>query len=169
MRQTIGATWVFQLVLIFTLIFAAYIALTINYSKSFKVKNEVLSIVEKSQGFTDDGIKLVNNYLSSSGYKTQGKCKLSNEAITYGVTTLDFNASANSAEKAQAGKNYYYCFTKISNYHSYYKTRAYYRVQLFFRFDLPVLGDIYSFDVDGMSSEIDATFDRDELNRWNHN
>ena len=75
MRQTIGATWVFQLVIIFTLIFAAYIALTINYSKSFRIKNEVISIVEKSQGFTDNGIRLVNNYLLSSGYRTMGNVK----------------------------------------------------------------------------------------------
>lgn len=168
MRQTIGATWVFQLVIIFTLIFAAYIALTINYSKSFRVKNEVISIVEKSQGFTDDGIKLVNNYLLSSGYKTMGKCKLSTDAITYGVYDLSPDAASNSAEKAVIGKDYYYCFTKISNYHSYFNTRAYYRVSLFFRFDIPVLGDIYTFDVDGQSSEIDATFDQAELNRWNH-
>jgi hypothetical protein len=39
---------------------------------------------------------------------------------------------------------------------------------LFFKFVLPVLGDIYTFDVDGQSSEMDATFDQTELNRWNH-
>ncbi len=168
MRQTIGATWVFQLVIIFTLIFAAYIALTINYSKSFRVKNEVVSIVEKSQGFTDDGIKLVNNYLASSGYRTMGKCKASPDAITYGVYDLSPEAASNSAEKVVLGKDYYYCFTKIYVNHAYFKTRAYYRVSLFFRFDLPVLGDIYTFDVDGQSSEMDATFDQTELNRWNH-
>lgn len=168
MKQTIGATWVFQLVIIFTLIFAAYIALTINYSKSFRVKNEVVSIVEKSQGFTDDGIKLVNNYLQSSGYKTMGKCQLSTDAITYGVSDLSPENASNSAEKAVIGKDYYYCFTKIYVNHAYFKTRAYYRVSLFFKFDLPVLGDIYTFDVDGQSSEMDATFDQAELNRWNH-
>ena len=168
MRQTIGATWVFQVVIIFTLIFAAYIALTINYSKSFRIKNEVISIVEKSQGFTDDGIRLVNNYLLSSGYRTMGKCKASTDAITYGVFDLSLDTATNSAEKAIEGKDYFYCFTKYSNYHSYFNTRAYYRVSLFFRFDLPVIGDLYTFDVDGQSSEIDATFDQAELNRWNH-
>ena len=167
MRQTIGATWVFQLVLIFTLIFAAYIALTINYSKSFRIKNEVISIVEKSQGFTDDGVKLINNYLSQSGYRTMGACKQKSDAIVYGVKNLDPSSASSSVERAQSGKEYYYCFSKYTNYHSYYTTRAYYRVTLFFKFDIPVLGDITTFDVDGQSSEIDATFDQDELNRWN--
>lgn len=167
MRQTIGATWVFQLALIFTLIFAAYLALTINYSKSFRVKNEVLSIIEKSQGFTDDGLKLVNNYLVSSAYRTTGKCSFSDAGIVYGVKSLDYEASTGVVERAEPNREYYYCFTKIANYHSYFKNRGYYRIKLFFKFDLPVIGDIYTFDVDGQTSEIDATFDSDELTRWN--
>ena len=70
MKTTISGSWVFMLVILFTLIFAAYIALTINYSKSFRVKNEVLSLIEKNQGFTDNGVILINNYLSQSGYRT---------------------------------------------------------------------------------------------------
>ena len=168
MRQTIGATWVFQLVLIFTLIFAAYIALTINYSRSFKVKNEVLSIIEKSQGFTEDGIKLVDNYLQASGYRTMGVCKNYIDSVTYGVTSIDVDHAVTGVEIAQPDKQYYYCFTKYSNYHTYYKTRSYYRITLFFRFDLPVLGDLYAFDVDGQTSEIDATYDQKEFQNWSH-
>ena len=167
MRQTIGATWVFQLVLIFTLIFAAYIALTINYSRSFKVKNEVLSIVEKSQGFTENGVKLINNYLASSGYKTMGTCHLKSDAVVYGVKSLDFNSVGSAVERAEYGQEYYYCFTKIVEKHAYFKSRAYYRVNLFFKFDLPVLGDLITFDVDGQTSELDVTFDQSELQRWN--
>ena len=163
MRQTIGGTWVFALVIIFTMIFASYIALTINYSRSFKVKNEVLSIIEKSQGFTYDGVSLINNYLLQSGYKTLGQCKKQNGQIVYGVKSLDGMASSSTAEKAKDGTYYYYCFSKVSSYHSYYKTRAYYRVTLFFHFDLPLLGDISTFDVDGQTSEIDATYDAKEL------
>lgn len=168
MRQTIGGTWIFQLVLIFTLIFASYIALTINYSKSFRVKNEVLSLIEKNQGFTESGIKLINNYLSQSGYRTMGSCKLQNDVVVFGVTSLDANSASSNVERAQGGKKYYYCFSKYTNYHTYFTTRAYYKVTLFFRFDIPVLGDLSTFDVDGQTSEIDATYDQAELNSWNH-
>ena len=168
MRQTIGASWIFMLVIMFTLIFAAYIALTINYSKSFKVKNEVLSIVEKSQGFTDEGIKLVANYLQNNGYKTMGHCKFFQDSVTYGVKSINVDQAPNSVEVAREGEQYYYCFTKFTNYHSYYTTRAYYRITMFFRFDLPVLGDLYAFDVDGQTTEIDATFDQEEFQRWNY-
>ena len=167
MKQTISGTWVFMLVILFTLIFAAYIALTINYSRSFKVKNEVLSMIEKNEGFTDNGVKIINGYLSQSGYKTLGSCHLQSDAVVYGAISIDPNTSiSNAFEKAEAGKKYYYCFTKYSNYHSYFKTRAYYKINLFFRFDLPVLGDLHTFDVEGQTSEIDATYDGSNLTEW---
>ena len=165
MRQTIGGTWVFQLVIIFTLIFAAYIALTINYSKSFRVKNEVLSIIEKNEGFTDNGVKLINNYLSQSGYKTVGACKLQTDVVVYGANNID--PSSISIERAQPGKKYYYCFSKYTGYHTYFTTRAYYKITLFSKFDLPVFGNLTTFDVDGQTSEIDATYDTKNLNNWN--
>lgn len=167
MRHTISGTWIFMLVILFTLIFAAYIALTINYSRSFRVKNEVLSLIEKNEGFTDNGVKLINNYLTQSGYKTVGNCKQQSDAVVYGAKSIDSSTGvANSIEKAQPGAKYYYCFTKYTGYHSYFKTRAYYKITLFFHFDLPVLGDLYTFDVDGQTSEIDATYDSKNLNNW---
>ena len=45
MRQSIGGTWLFSLMIIFILLFTAYLAVAINYSKSFKVKNEVINII----------------------------------------------------------------------------------------------------------------------------
>ena len=39
-----------QLVIIFTLIFVAFISLTINYTRAFKTKNELVSMIEKYEG-----------------------------------------------------------------------------------------------------------------------
>ena len=44
MRQAIGTTWIMQLVIIFMLIFVAFLALTINYTKAFKMKNREIHI-----------------------------------------------------------------------------------------------------------------------------
>ena len=166
MKESVGGSWVFRIVIIFTLIFASYLALTINYSKSFRVKNEVLSIIEKNQGFTDDSLQIINNYLLQSGYSSYGRCKELDVWIVYGAVDLHGHI-----ENVRTGTHsqYYYCFSKIGGYHSYYKSRAYYRITLFFHFDLPVIGDLMTFDVDGQTSEIDATYDSAELNYWNHN
>lgn len=169
MRQSIGGTWVFMLVVIFTLIFASYIALTVNYSKSFKVKNEILSIIEENQGFTENTVKLVNNFLLQNGYKTTGTCKRLTGEVVYGVGKLDPNEMSEYSyypEAIQDGRKYYYCFSKHSSYHPYYTKRAYYRITLFFKFDLPVFREISTFDVDGQTSEIDFTYDNSALDGW---
>ena len=49
MREAIGGTWLTQLIIIFMLIFVAFLALSLNYTKAFKVKNEILSIIEKRE------------------------------------------------------------------------------------------------------------------------
>ena len=47
MRETIGNTFIIKLVIVFTLLFSAFLALAISYNKVFRMKNEVLSIIEK--------------------------------------------------------------------------------------------------------------------------
>lgn len=168
MKHTISGTWVFMLVILFTLIFAAYIALTINYSRSFKVKNEVLSLIEKNEGFTSNGVKLINGYLTQAGYKTMGSCHMQEGVVVYGAKSIEPNVNIYTAFErvTNPGEKYYYCFSKYTNYHSYFKTRAYYKINLFFRFDIPVLGNLHTFDVEGQTSEIDATYDSANLTEW---
>ena len=159
MRQTIGSMWIFQLVIFFILIFAAYLALTINYSKAFRVKNEVLSIIEEGQGLTDSSINLINDYLQTSAYNEAGRCIMSSAGQTYGATSLSGGVQSLSLiDQSNASDKFYYCVTIVTNYHSYFTTRSYYKVKLFFRFDLPIIGQIATFDVDGQTSEIDRTF-----------
>jgi hypothetical protein len=159
MRESIGTTWIFQLVIVFILLFASYLALTINYSKSFKVKNEVTSIIERSEGLTDNGIKLIGSYLTGSSYQTMGHCPVG------WIGAKNLEGTTNSLENVGSeATNYYYCINKISGYHSVYPDRSYYKVRLFFKFDLPVLGQIATFNVDGETSEIDHTYDSSLIN-----
>ena len=154
MREAVGTTWIFQLVLIFILIFAAYLALTINYSKAFKVKNETLTIIEKHEGLTYNAMPVINNYLKSSGYNQTGKCP----SGWYGIKSLDDSINS-SLEDAQSNKKYYWCIYKVAGYHTSMPGRAYYKIRMFFRFDLPVIGPITTFNVDGQTYEMDNSYD----------
>ena len=51
MRESISESWTIQIVAAFILLFVAFLALMISYSKCFKTKNEVISIAEKYRGF----------------------------------------------------------------------------------------------------------------------
>ena len=165
MRQAVGTTWTFQLVIVFILLFASYIALTINYSKAFKVKNEVISIAEKYQGFTNKGRIAINSYLVGSGYQSSGECRQG----MIGATSMEGSGKYEYVDNTN--QKYYYCLEKITGYNNTYAYRSYYRVRLFFKFDLPVIGSINTFNVDGKTLELDVTYDSDFINSilWREN
>ena len=159
MRETVGTTWIFQLVIIFILIFSSYLAIMTNYSKAFKSKNEVVSIIEKYEGLTSGnlkGIGIINNYLSASGYHNKGAC----EPGYYGAVSLS-NSSASAFEYVGNGSNkkYYYCVQKVT--FTGVTVKSYYNVVLFFNLDLPVLGNLFTFRANGSTSALDETYDQD--------
>ena len=154
MRQAIGTTWLMQLVIVFMLIFVAFISLTINFTKAFKIKNELISIIEKNEGLRsgqDGTISLINNYLSYNGHMVKGKC----DGIEYGVPSLD----SDSIEEAVSGENYYYCIKKTSYSTTSYPNRAKYSIKIFFHFSLPVIGDIFTFSSEGTTIDLNYALD----------
>ena len=157
MREAYGSTWTLGLVLLFTIIFASYLAVSISYQMSFKLKNEVLGFIEREEGLTissHDGkgaMPLINNYLQNSGYKQRGVCPEG----WIGIKSLSSDISSNDYEYSDGGATkYFYCVNKVKVIDNVHPLRAYYEVRLFYKFDLPVIGDIYTFEVDGETNEI---------------
>ena len=136
MRRAIGQTWVLQLVIVFILLFAGYIILTINYSRTIRVKNEVVSIIEKYEGLNDYSLNLVNNYLATSGYGAKGVCTNKSQDGIYGG-----ELNSNKLEKAEPKKKYHYCIKKYQGI----SITNYYQVTVFYKFNLPVIGEASGF------------------------
>lgn len=141
MKSTITLSTTYKAVLIFTFIFAAFLTLSITYNRVYKLKNETMSIIEKYEGVTKKSIGIVNNYLKNSGYGQTGNC-LEDE---YGVKDLELD----SGEPAQSGEKYYYCYKKNGT-----KNNVYYNITLFYRFNLPFLGDLMTYRVTGVTKSI---------------
>ncbi len=157
MREGIGGIWLTQLVILFILIFVAFLALSLNYTKAFKVKNELLTIIEKREGMTsgDNGsIGIINNYLKSNAYFVTHGCPEN----SYGVR--DLNSQALTLVTKNDKSEYYYCVTKVHSPISNNKNNYYYKVNIFFYFNLPVLGDIFKFDVNGSTKNITNPADK---------
>lgn len=188
MKQGIANIWLLGMIVVFIAMFAAYIITTINYSKSFKMKNEMLTIIEKHHGMTcnngvsgksiidgsdvtvDVGaIQTINLYLRGTGYTQKGKCPsraTDNPGTWYGVKTLSetgqFSDFAEEITGSTADNKYYWCFAK---YDAQIRTRsyssAYYKVRMFYGFDVPVLSTFLAVNVDGMTDEIFDIQDED--------
>lgn len=71
MRESFGGAFIINLLLVFIVIFISFMAVTISYAKAFRVKNQVINIVEQNQysGTGDVGvIPLIDTYLQSVNY-----------------------------------------------------------------------------------------------------
>lgn len=150
MKEAIATTWIYQIVIIFILIFVSFLVLTLSYSKGYKNKNEVLSVIEKYEGVTSDSLGIINSYLSYNNYNLKGHCPSGKG--WYGVTNL--NSASLSAVKSN--EKYYYCLQrkntpKTSNLNG---SKVYYNVKMFFRFNLPVLGNLKTFTIDGTTNDV---------------
>jgi len=135
MRESIGGAWIFTLVIAFILIFAGYLAVSVNYSKAFKVKDKIVLVIEQNEGLSSNAQSEIESYLTGIGYTVYGKCS--------------------SDEKGFVSENlnnkYKYCVKKTSTLSD---GTAYYRVKVFFRLDLPVFGNIFTFPITGETYEV---------------
>ncbi len=146
MREVSGTTWTFQLIIIFILIFACFLTLVLNYYKAYNVKNEMLTVIEKYEGVTEDSIDIINNIIRDKGYKNMGYCPNNEEEDWMGVDNYDGNY-----EKVQKGKKYHYCFRKVSQSREQ-KSGMYYYVKVFYKFNLPFIGDVVTFTINGRTN-----------------
>lgn len=189
MKSNIASVWLVGLVVTFIMIFSAYIIITVDYSATFKMKNEVLNIIEKNKGLTIAGnssvnsvvkpgakvigkigsLRTINAYLSASSYRAKGPCGKDKSSDKWvGVKSLNYETSSASSlldYNPSTNKVYYYCVARFSTgrskreaYHS-----VYYQVQLFYKFEIPVLRELLPVRVDGTTDEVYLPSSKDLL------
>ena len=150
MKEAIGGTWLFQIVIVFILLFAGFLTFAINYTKAFKVKNEMVNIIERNQGFTSSTTNdfttenEITNYLNTVGYRTTGKCDA--DEIGYPLNVI--------------GDKHYYCVKTINTRSSEIEDQSYYRVKVFFNIDIPVVGEWFNFSVSGTTKIINSPMEK---------
>lgn len=153
MRESIGSTWILQLIIVFILLFVGFLTLSLGYSKSYRVKNETLSIIEKYEGLTQDAVAIINNYMEHNNYNAKGNCE---DNSWYGLE--DFSHKTLSV--SESDKKYYYCIKKIQAKNN----RYYYEIRTFFKFNLPVVGNFATFTLEGTTADISSV---DSYNFYN--
>ena len=143
MKQAIETQQLFRMIIVLTLFFAAFLTVAIIYNRAYKVKNEAILIIEKYEGFGTKAKKIVNNYLYNNSYNAKGKCN----SGEYGATSLD-NPSLEQATNEK--EKYYYCVsTEVKG-----DGKTYYNFKVFFNFNLPIIGDIFTFKITGQTKGI---------------
>ena len=146
MREAIGGTWLFGLVITFIVFFASFLAVSINYAKAFNVKNNVVDLISKYEGNNCKARTKIGEYLKTDGYLVPGNCP-SDDAYTY----KGYDLSGNPVPE---GKKAYYCVSKDSTDDTTVIEKQFYRVVVFFKFDLPMVGDLTTIRVKGETESI---------------
>lgn len=68
MRDAIGGSMVIQIIIIFLLIINSYLAFTVNYTKAFRVKNGIISIIERNEGLNEQAKEQIENLMKVNTY-----------------------------------------------------------------------------------------------------
>ncbi len=160
MREAIGGTWLFQIVIIFILLFTGFMCLSINRSKAFNVKDEIIQTIQSYNGIDlqkdySDGdvgpLADIVTYIKDNSYRTVGVKpqaikNVGGDSVEYTCFNKDGkNTSSNPvfciapvSSKNDAGDN----FKELPD-------MIYYRVVVFYQLDLPVFHDLFNFRVVG--------------------
>ena len=59
MREAIGGTWLFGIVILFIALFSAFLAYSVSYTKAFNTKNEIINIIERKRKLLNLKLKVV--------------------------------------------------------------------------------------------------------------
>lgn len=151
MKTVSESTWSFQIIIFFILIFACFLILVLSYNKAFIVKNRTLTVLEKYEGATKESIEIINGIMYNASYKTTGKCPVDDGW----VGALDLEGDI---EEVKESGRYYYCLrqNKRNSIESDYgnsKKTLYYDVRVFYNFNLPVIGNIAIYSINGQTKD----------------
>lgn len=137
MREAIGNSYLVSISIVLLFLIMAMLVASLSYSKAYKAKNKIISIIEKYDGYTVQAETDVYADLKKMGYKlntTDRTCAL------YDSMTLLHNTTN--------GKYDYCLYSVITSRGTYYHVVAY------MHFDLPIVGQYITIPIKGDSRTI---------------
>ena len=153
MKESIGSTWLFGIVITFIVLFASIVSMSVNWSRAYKVKDEIIFNIENTHGFNADTMTTINEYMRRVGYRSVGDCP---------EKYCGFSINSDISNKWNNGSNF--CVKRVD-----VETgpgdiaSSYYSVVVFFKLDMPVLGNILKLDVSGETAKITKPRDFDDF------
>ena len=130
MKESIANAYILNLVIVFVVLLIFFFAGSLSYSKAFKVKNRIVDVIEKYDGYSDDAKKEIEASLKEMGYR---------------VNTTNKGCDIRNGESSIVQSNTYrYCVYQYST-----SKGQYYGVAAYMYFDFPIIGQSVEFPVYG--------------------
>ncbi len=142
MKEAIGNTIVFQWVIFFIFTLLMVLIVSIMYSRSFKVRNEIITIIEFHQGFNNDARAEINQFLGDIGYRRVAYYAQRGRTLAESCEARIAGEQDRWTWVADTGDDFFYCLYRSDNQNMF-------RVEVYLHIDLPMLGEFLSFPVRG--------------------
>lgn len=144
MREAMGGTWLFGIVILFIALFTAFLAYSISYTRAFNTKNEIINILERNEGYTpSDSIdcETESKNAETSNKNISAECqiysKMRNLGYNYGATSDISCEKYGGASSITATPGY--CITKVCTNSDDPTSKVYYKVTTFIAIKIPVI------------------------------
>ena len=154
MREAVGSYFLTTIVITFIVLFTGYMCLSINMNKAYKVKNEVINIIQKNNGLNSEAIEQIQDYMTKIGYRTSGNCNAN--VSKYEGKYDGYGISGTSAKS----KNTVFCVRPVQTVYtatdvtSQFPPVEYYQIKVFFGIDLPIVRNLFSFSLQGSTKKL---------------
>lgn len=139
MKEALGTSVVFNLMMVFLGVIIAILIGSVAYSKGFKVRNRIIDIIEKNNGYNEQAAIDIANDLKKLGYRVTDNKDCASRDGNYGIKNDEYN----------------YCIYTYST-----SKGDYFGVTVFIQLDLPLIGKYINLPVYG---ETRVMIDRDIL------
>ena len=171
MKEAMGGISIFQIVIVFLLLFTGVMCMTINHSKAFGVKDEIINIIEtevlasygttQSYEINNDTISSIVDLLNDIGYRITGKCpngnwigydrngnQVSDNTASFCLRAINVHESYRQdlVDKCSGGK----CTPTSGDFPS----MVYYDIALFYQLDIPVIKDAFNLKLYGSTKTL---------------
>lgn len=119
MRESIGQTFVYNMIIVFIVIVFGILAAAMSYYKAFKVNNRIISSIEKFEGYNELARDEIQNTLATIGYTVDegkscpdrsGVSALSNGNMPYSICVYYYPNDTSKDEH----DNIYYNYSVVS-------------------------------------------------------
>ncbi|MBE6155910.1 MAG: hypothetical protein E7164_04055 [Firmicutes bacterium] len=160
MKESIGGTQIFIIVIMMVILFSGIMAFTINRSNAFAVKDQLVSIIERAGTFDmnsqivggdstgSPALEEIVDALAHNSYRQTGTCP--SESTGKKVTAYQRNGAQTLGNNDAA-----FCIVKIDgNSPDGSPPISYYQIIVFYKLDLPVINELFVFKAIGQTKAL---------------
>ena len=147
MKESVGALGLTNIVIVFILLFSGYLCISVNQTKAYNVKNEMLNIIHKHNGLDSSTLEEIREYMNTVGYRSTGKCDNEDDGVGYTINSESQDKATFCIKTVNVNSN-------MSDKYNQFPSVKYYKVKVFFSLDIPIIGKMFNFNLIGTSKNI---------------